>query len=110
MKLARFLIAIFVLSSIAYSQNVDTQVILHQNYSNPFNPTTIINYALPESGHISIKVYNVIGRKVVTLVDEWKTAGSYTVKFSADNISSGLYFLNLRFGRFNETKKILYLK
>ena len=110
MKLPLLLITLFIVSSIAYSQKVTTQVILHQNYSNPFNPETVIYYSLPEGGHISLKVYDRLGKEVTTLADEWKTAGTHMVIFSANNLSTGLYFLNLRFGRHNQTKTILYLK
>ncbi len=91
-------------------KEVDANFTLDQNYSNPFNPTTIIRYALPEGDHVSMKVYDALGRHIATLADEWQTAGLHTAIFSATNLSSGAYFLNFRAGRFNTTKKILFLK
>ena len=91
-------------------KEVDANFTLEQNYSNPFNPTTIIRYALPEGDHVSMKVYDVLGKQVTTLTDEWQPAGLHTAIFSANSLSSGAYFLNFRAGRFNTTKKILFLK
>jgi len=109
-RLPRFLIALSLASSIAYSQQTANQVILHQNYPDPTNPTTIINYQIFETGHVSLKVYDVLGRVVKTLVDEWETAGSHRVIFSAANLSSGMYFYNLRVGQISETKRLIFLK
>jgi Secretion system C-terminal sorting domain len=109
-KIARFPIALFLSVLFVYSQEAVSQVILHQNYANPSNPTTIINYQLLESSHVSLKVYDILGRVVTTLVDEWQTAGTYRAIFSANNLSSGIYFYNLRAGQFNETRKLLFVK
>jgi hypothetical protein len=83
---------------------------LSQNYPNPFNPSTIIRYQLPMAGHISLKVYDVLGNEVATLVNEDKPTGSYKVEFDASNLSSGIYFYKIQAENFIETKKMLLLK
>ena len=84
---------------------------LFQNYPNPFNPSTIINYSVPKSSLVTIKVYDVLGREVATLVKENKKAGSYSVQFNAGNgFSSGVYFYRMQAGSFVQTKKLLLIK
>ncbi len=85
---------------------------LAQNYPNPFNPSTVINYQLPVSGHVSLKVYDMLGREVATLVDEFQNAGTYNSQFSILNsqLSSGIYFYTIRAGNFVQTKKMMLLK
>ena len=83
---------------------------LEQNYPNPFNPTTTIQYQLPEDGHVVLKVYDVLGRGVATLVDETKKAGYQRVAFQAHQLASGVYFYQLRAGSYVSTKKLLMLR
>ncbi len=83
---------------------------LNQNFPNPFNPTTVISYQLPVTGYVSLKVYDMLGRKVATLVNEQKTAGSYLVTFDAHLLPSGVYFYNLQVERFKETKEMVLIK
>ncbi len=83
---------------------------LNQNYPNPFNPSTIIRYAIPEASFTSIKVYDILGNEVATLVNEEKPAGRYEVSFSALQLSSGIYFYKLQAGSFVETKKMILIK
>ena len=85
---------------------------LAQNYPNPFNPSTVINYQLPVSGHVSLKVYDMLGREVATLVDEFQQAGNHNSQFSISNsqLSSGIYFYTIRAGNFVETKKMVLMK
>jgi hypothetical protein len=83
---------------------------LSQNFPNPFNPSTEINYQLPVSGNVTLKIFNILGSEVITLVNEEKSAGSYVVNFNASNIPSGVYFYRLKSGRFIETKKMILLK
>lgn len=83
---------------------------LGQNYPNPFNPRTTIAYKLPKNGIVSIKVYDVTGREVATIVNENKPAGSYQAVFNGDNFSSGVYFYVLRAGDFVQAKKLVLLK
>ena len=87
---------------------------LLQNYPNPFNPSTRIQYQVSSNSHVSLKVYDVLGNEVATLVDEYKPAGSFEVDFNASsgiqNLASGIYYYQLRANNYIETKKMLYLK
>ena len=83
---------------------------LFQNYSNPFNPSTMIKYKIPESGLVTIKVYDALGREIATLVNEEKPVGSYEIKFDGSNLSSGVYFYRLNFDSFISIKKMILLK
>ncbi|MDP4114629.1 MAG: T9SS type A sorting domain-containing protein, partial [Bacteroidota bacterium] len=83
---------------------------LSQNYPNPFNPSTQIKFALPKDGFVTLKVFNVLGKEVASLVNEQKAAGNYTINFSAKNLSSGIYFYTIKSGNFTQTKKMTILK
>ncbi len=83
---------------------------LQQNYPNPFNPTTEIRYQTPEVVHVTLKLFDVLGREVATLVNEVKQAGTYTVLFDASNLTGGVYFYRMQAGDFVKTKKLLLLK
>ncbi|MBS1516473.1 MAG: T9SS type A sorting domain-containing protein [Bacteroidetes bacterium] len=83
---------------------------LSQNYPNPFNPSTKINYALPADGLVSIKIFDMSGKEVMTLVNEVKTAGYYSVNINASNMSSGIYFYSIQAGDFTATKKMMLVK
>jgi hypothetical protein len=84
--------------------------LLSQNYPNPFNPSTKISWQLPTGIHQTLKIYDVLGNEVATLVDEYREAGSYEVEFNAGNLSSGIYFYKFQAGSFIETKKMILLK
>lgn len=83
---------------------------LYQNYPNPFNPETKINYAIPKQGHVTLKVYDISGREVMTLVNEVKTAGYYSINFNGNSLNSGVYFYRLTTADYTETRKMLLLK
>jgi len=83
---------------------------LSQNYPNPFNPTTIINYSIAKEGNVSLTVYNVIGSKVATIVNENKPAGNYSVQFNGNNLASGIYLYKLESGNYNAAKKFILMK
>lgn len=83
---------------------------LYQNYPNPFNPLTTISYSIPEGQIIELKVHDLFGNEVAELVNEYKNAGSYSVSFNANNLSSGLYYYRIKAGSFVQTKKLVLLK
>jgi len=83
---------------------------LSQNYPNPFNPHTRIDYSIPKSGVVTLKVYNLLGKEVSTLVSENKSAGSYSIIFNGSNLTSGIYFYRLTAGNYIETRKMLLIK
>ncbi len=84
---------------------------LEQNYPNPFNPSTIISYSVPSTSLVTIKVYDVLGREVLTLVNENKSAGNYSVQFNASSkFPSGVYFYRMQAGSFVQTKKLILMK
>jgi hypothetical protein len=94
--------------------NIPSEFILHQNYPNPFNPTTTISWQSPVSSHQSLKVYDVLGNEVATLVNEYRNAGRYSIEFnpvsSIKNLASGIYFYKLQAGSFIQTKKMILMK
>jgi len=90
--------------------SLPTAYSLEQNFPNPFNPSTKINFSLPVEGFVTLDVYNSIGQKVATLVNETKTAGTYAVDFDASDLTSGIYFYKISSGNFSETKKMILLK
>jgi len=83
---------------------------LEQNYPNPFNPSTTIRYQLPVASEVKLEVYDVLGKKIATLVNERQSAGSYQVVWNASGLSSGTYFYRLQAGTFVETKKMIMVK
>ena len=99
---------------IVISSNEDEQIVnnfeLKQNYPNPFNPSTTITFSIPTSEFVTLKVYDVLGREVATLVNENLSAGSYSYNFDASNLTSGVYFYKLQAGKYSETKKMILSK
>ncbi|MFA6457203.1 MAG: T9SS type A sorting domain-containing protein [Bacteroidota bacterium] len=87
-----------------------TQYELSQNYPNPFNPVTTISYAIPQDGMTALKIYDALGREVITLVNEVKSTGRYSVTFNASKLASGMYIFKLTSGTFTETKKMMLVK
>ncbi|MDP1676788.1 MAG: glycoside hydrolase family 2 TIM barrel-domain containing protein [Bacteroidota bacterium] len=92
------------------SSIVPKEFSLTQNFPNPFNPSTVINYQLPGTNHVSLKVYDILGKEVITLVNEVKEAGSYSVPFNSFGLSTGVYFYRLQAGSFADTKKMAVVK
>jgi endonuclease/exonuclease/phosphatase family metal-dependent hydrolase len=86
------------------------EVGLEQNFPNPFNPNTVIRYSIGSHQYVTLKVYDILGNEVATLVNEEKSAGSYEVKFNASTLSSGIYFYRLTIGSFSSAKKMIYLR
>jgi hypothetical protein len=83
---------------------------LHQNYPNPFNPSTTIQFDIPKAAFVTLKVYNVLGQEVATLVNEKREAGRYEVEFDGSKLTSGVYFYRLQAGSFVQTRKMILLK
>jgi hypothetical protein len=83
---------------------------LYQNYPNPFNPLTKIRFSIPSSGNITLKIFDILGREVKTLLSESKPTGTYEVSFDGGELASGIYFYQLRSGDFIQTKKMMLLK
>jgi tetratricopeptide (TPR) repeat protein len=87
-----------------------TEFALEQNYPNPFNPTTTIRFEIPQNEHVTLKVYDLLGREVATLVDEMRNAGSYDETFDASRLASGVYVYRITAGNFSASKRLLLLK
>jgi hypothetical protein len=83
---------------------------LQQNFPNPFNPSTTINYSLAKAGNVKLTVYNAIGSKVTTIVNEYKPAGNYSVQFNGSNLASGIYLYRLESGNYSTAKKFILMK
>jgi hypothetical protein len=83
---------------------------LSQNYPNPFNPSTTIKYQMPEGGIVTLKIYDILGKEVKTLVNEQKAAGRYEVNFNASNLASGVYIYRIQVNDFVSAKKLMLLK
>lgn len=83
---------------------------ISQNFPNPFNPSTTIKYTLPEATNVNIKIFNVIGKEIASLVNEEKQAGNHQSEFNASNLPNGVYFYRIIAGKFSETKKMILLK
>jgi hypothetical protein len=98
------------ITSFNESDLVDNKFYLYQNYPNPFNSSTTINYSINQSGFVRLKVFDLLGRQVQVLVDEFKSAGNYTVNFNAEELSAGIYFYQLSAENFTSTKKLILLK
>lgn len=87
-----------------------TSFSLSQNFPNPFNPTTTIQFSMPQAGDVTLKIYNLLGEEVKTLVNEYKQMGNHSVQFNANNLASGLYLYRLQASSFVETKKMILIK
>ena len=99
----------------SYSSEIEVEVIpdryeLYQNYPNPFNPVTNIKFSLPEAAKVKVDVFNIIGEKVRTLIEQNMKAGFHNITFNAENLSSGTYIYRLQTENFTQIKKMLLLK
>lgn len=96
--------------SVEDEKTLVTDYYLAQNYPNPFNPSTQINYGLKKAGNVEISVYNILGNKITTLVDGFKSAGKHTALLNASYLSSGVYFYKIVTGEFVQTRKMILEK
>ena len=87
-----------------------TDYALEQNYPNPFNPSTVIKYQIPNDGLVSLKIYDITGQEVKTLVNQEQSKGRYEINFDASNLSTGVYFYRLTSGSFTKSMKMMLLK
>jgi Secretion system C-terminal sorting domain len=97
-------------TSVEEDNVIPAEFVLYQNYPNPFNPSTKITFVIPKSSLVNLKVYDILGKEVATLINEEKHSGTYEVEFSAANLPSGVYFYKLQAGGFVETKKMVLLR
>jgi len=100
----------FSITSAEQENIIPTDYSLSQNFPNPFNPSTVISYQISAFSKVILKVFDVLGREVATLVNEEKSAGSYTVELNASKLASGVYFYKLIAGEFSSTKKMILMK
>jgi hypothetical protein len=89
---------------------VPTEFRLEQNYPNPFNPRTTIHFQLPSKSHVTLRVYDILGQELETLINEEREAGMYILQYDGLNLTSGIYFYRLQAGSYSETKKLILLK
>ena len=97
-------------SAVRPDNNTPVKFELQQNYPNPFNPTTSIAFTIPRAANTSLKVFNMLGQEVATLVNEFTTAGSHDVRFNATGLASGVYFYRLTSGDLTQIKKMSLVK
>jgi hypothetical protein len=103
----------FTVTSMNYnreSEKISETYTLMQNYPNPFNPTTTINYNIAKAGLVKLKIFNISGQEITTLVNEFQSPGSYSVNWTAKDIASGVYLYNLKIKDFSATKKLVLIK
>ena len=90
----------FILDNLIFNPKSTAILSSEQNYPNPFNPTTTIVYSIPENAFVTMKVYDILGKEITTLINERKSAGNYSINFNASNLPSGVYFYRMQAGSF----------
>jgi hypothetical protein len=98
------------ITGISSTPEIPTEFAMNQNYPNPFNPVTTIKYQLPKAELVTIKIYDIIGKEISTLINRTQNAGYYEVNFNAGKLSSGIYFYKMVAGDFVSIKKLVVLK
>ena len=99
-----------IITGVEDEETIPTEFALEQNYPNPFNPSTIISWQSPVGSWQTLKIYDVLGNEIMTLIDEYKPAGRYEVDFNASTFTSGVYFYQLKAGEYTAVKKMILLK
>jgi hypothetical protein len=97
-------------TSIEQISELSKEFSLKQNYPNPFNPSTKISFSLPSQEHVVVEVFNMLGQKVITLMDKNMNAGYHELEFNGSDLSSGVYFYAIQAGQFNDVKKMIIIK
>ncbi len=97
-------------SDMTHTSVINLSYRMEQNYPNPFNPTTVLRYSLPRSGNVSLKIFNLAGKEIETLVNETKQAGEYEILWNAGNLPGGVYICQLRIEEFVKTRKLVLLR
>jgi|SRR5690554_596002 len=97
-------------TNVEHSDNLTEEYYLSNNYPNPFNPSTKINYRIPKYDLVTIKLYNILGNEIKILENDYKAAGKYELEIDGSNLNSGVYFLNFNSGSFNKTAKLILIK
>jgi hypothetical protein len=97
-------------TSVKDEKSIPNEYKLEHNYPNPFNPSTTIRFSIPERSFVSLKVYDILGNEVTTLVNKDMETGNYETKFNADNYSSGIYIYKISAGNFINTRKMILVK
>jgi hypothetical protein len=92
------------------NETIPDKLILRQNYPNPFNPATTISYSISEPATISLKVYDILGKEIKTLVNGYQMGGKHTIVFDARNFASGVYYYKLQAGSFSHTRKMILVR
>ncbi|MCK7523212.1 MAG: T9SS type A sorting domain-containing protein [Ignavibacteriales bacterium] len=98
------------LTNVNEQNKMPNECLLFQNFPNPFNPSTTIYYQIPQAGFVSLKVFDILGREVATMVNEEKPVGNYEITFSGQGLPSGIYFYKLNAGNFSSVKKMILIK
>ncbi|MDZ4712689.1 MAG: T9SS type A sorting domain-containing protein [bacterium] len=96
--------------NIILDPSLPTEYSLYQNYPNPFNPETNIKFDLPEDNFVTIKVYDILGKELFTLLNDFRNAGRYSINFNGSNFASGIYYYKIKAGEFESIKKMILLK
>ncbi len=92
------------------NEDMPAEYVLNQNYPNPFNPTTTINFHLPQNGFVTLKIYDILGKEIETLVSDYKQTGDYRINFDGSNLTSGIYVYYIRANNFIQSKKMMLIK
>ena len=92
------------------NNEIPSNFVLYQNYPNPFNPSTKIRYSLPQTSHVKLTLYNVLGVQILTLIDSEQTVGNHEIELNGNNLASGVYFIKMNAGNYSVTKKIMLMK
>ena len=89
---------------------IPNQIILHQNYPNPFNPRTTIDFSIPQTDFVTVKIYNLEGLEIITLINDELSVGNHSIQWNGNNQPSGIYYVQINTGHFKQNRKMVLLK